>query len=196
MGDCNLHSAFNSFRFCHQNETHIFKSYERLKIFRLSVAPRIYKPLRRLNDFIELVKEQKLERKYNLPTGYLSGLFFQIRPYSNAKLVARKISQDFNQMNIQRNVDQAVSMMLPDLTYKVIRTELKDLNNELIAPQLARIKADLIKRTDLTGQASKPSHDSPSALMPLHPEVVEAHPMPQHLQEKSDEYNQYYPAHV
>ena len=99
-------------------------------------------------------------------------------------------------MNIQRNVDQAVSMMLPDLTYKVIRTELKDLNNELIAPQLARIKADLIKRTDLTCQASKPSHDSSSTLMPLHPEVVEAHPMPRHLQEKSDEYNQYYQTHV
>lgn len=105
--------AFKNFKYVHQGEEFIFRDYANLKTYRLTVTPCILIPLTLLLDSIERAKERKLEKRYDLPDGYLSGLMYKVIDPRQWRLMAARLAREYHYLKLQREVQRTIDRYLP-----------------------------------------------------------------------------------
>lgn len=158
--------AFNDFKFIHQGELYVFRTYQSLKAFRLVIKPCIFQPLFHLADIIEEKQERKLETLHKLPKGYLAGIFFQAKSYRGGKRLASRIAQDYHYLLMQRDIYSAIGRLLPDATRDIIKAEVYSIFEEQILDEPRYIQMEARQPQNLSYQESNPGHQGSSTSAP------------------------------
>jgi len=105
--------AFKNFKYVHNGEAFMFRDYTNLKTYRLTLTPCVLIPLTRLLDSIERSKERKLEKRYDLPDGYLSGLIYKVLDERQWRPMAARLAREYHYLKLQREVQRTIDRYLP-----------------------------------------------------------------------------------
>ena len=129
-------AAFSDFSFFYKNELHVFRDYDSLRTFHLLQSNFLYRPYLRHKYAKIRAKEYKLEIRFNLPEGYLKGLFHKTPKGKNSRYYAYSMAQEYFYAKLQLEVQLTIDRFLPPaIEYHDRHAKINFLTNKMNQPE-------------------------------------------------------------
>jgi hypothetical protein len=134
--------AFTDFKYVYNGEVYIFKDYEGLYAFKLIMSHWTRSPFLKLSRAFDKRKEHKLERRYNLPEGYLAGIRQRCRRPDARESLAQAKASEFHFRRLQYEIQVSLDRFLPAAIelfakHHQIQFIFENVENEKIEDQIA-----------------------------------------------------------